>query len=193
MCDSSSLNWNFYQIIQVFWIAVHKPNTRRSHWATTSTRPGIVWNLIPIWPIFFQNLNAFHACFSWSTAWHLGCTYFILNSNLLWNFIEIFEIFELIYEGLSCGNVHHCIITVFPLHIDGYLLDPFLVRDLKHFLMNDFSAGVKLPITVLVSHSVAYCGKDHAGFVPIYKGISWLNNFGLCFKFRCWFFFLLCH
>ncbi len=48
MSDSSSLNWDFYQIIHMFGIAVHETNTGRSHWSTTTAWSGIVRDLVPI-------------------------------------------------------------------------------------------------------------------------------------------------
>ncbi len=52
MSDSSSLNWNFYQIVHMFGIAVNEPNAGRSHWSPTTTWSGIVRDLIPVRAIF---------------------------------------------------------------------------------------------------------------------------------------------
>jgi hypothetical protein len=63
----------------------------------------------------------------------------------------------LVDKGLGCSDVHDSIIAVFPLHIDVELFDAFLVGDFKHFLMDNFTAGVKFPITVFVAHGIANC------------------------------------
>jgi hypothetical protein len=63
----------------------------------------------------------------------------------------------LIDKTLGSSNVHDSVIAVFPLHIDDDFFDAFLVGDFEHFLMDNFTAGVKLPITVFVAHSIANC------------------------------------
>ena len=74
-------------------------------------------------------------------------------------------------EGLGCGDVHNSVIAVLPLHVDVELLDAFLVGDLKHFLMDDFSAGIEFPVPVLVAHGISHSRKNHTCLVSIDEGI----------------------
>jgi hypothetical protein len=101
-------------------------------------------------------LDAFHASFAWGPSRHLSGANFILDCNLLRDFIDVFEVFELVDESLSGGDVHDGVVAVLPLHVDVELLDAFLVGKFEHFFMDEFSAGIELPVPILVAHSISH-------------------------------------
>ncbi len=96
------------------------------------------------------------------------------------DFIDVFEVFELVDESLSGGDVHDGVVAVLPLHVDVELLDAFLVGKFEHFFMDEFSAGIELPVPILVAHSISHRWYYHAGLVSIDKGICGLDCLLFC-------------
>jgi hypothetical protein len=128
-----------------------------SHRATTTASPIRKWNFIPVWTIFIENFNGSTGGFTWSSTSHICPTFFVLYGDLFSNTVCI-GLFSTLGQGFGCGYMHDSVIAISPSEIDIEIKRTFSIGHLHHLFMDDLTAGLKLPRTIFIAHSISYCG-----------------------------------